>query len=162
MTQSSRYGKNKRSRSRAATHIIRPGQRRREHGTPHQRHSQGTGEARRRRASGVSACSSDQVQAQAIRTVLTQFQSHMAVRLVNRPQQTRATRIRPQRKRRTMMRPFDTIRLQSSGSRFCRESRFCRKPGSASNPQFQSILSSVLHISECSDRTSHRFTRCLR
>uniref|UniRef100_A0A7S1A880 Uncharacterized protein n=1 Tax=Noctiluca scintillans TaxID=2966 RepID=A0A7S1A880_NOCSC len=34
--------------------------------------------------------------------------------------------------------------------------------GSASNPQFQSILSSVLHISECDDRTSDRFMRCLR
>ena len=43
-----------------------------------------------------------------------------------------------------------------------RESRFCWEPGSASNPQFQSILSSVLHISECSDRTSDRFMRCLR
>jgi len=34
--------------------------------------------------------------------------------------------------------------------------------GSASNPQFQSILSSVLHISECDDKTSDRFMRCLR
>ena len=40
-------------------------------------------------------------------------------------------------------------------------SRFCWEPDSASNPQFQSILSSVLHISECSDRTSDRFMRFL-
>ena len=35
---------------------------------------------------------------------------------MNRKQQTRATPTRPQRKRQTMMRPFDTIRLRSIGS----------------------------------------------
>ena len=35
---------------------------------------------------------------------------------MNRKQQTRATPTRPQRKRQTMIRPFDTIRLRSTGS----------------------------------------------
>ena len=35
---------------------------------------------------------------------------------MNRKHQTRATPTRPQRKRQTLMRPFDTIRLRSTGS----------------------------------------------
>ena len=70
----------------------------------------------------------DQVQAYAIRTVLTQVRSRMAVRVVNRAQQTQATNS-PSPK---TSNNNEAVRHDSAPEH--RESRFWWEPGSASNP----------------------------